>query len=85
MAHCRGRLLRRGHREAGRAAALSRGQRYAVAVFFLQGATDQRRLLLVAHCRGRLLRRGHREAGRAAALSRGQWHTVAVVFLEGDG
>ena len=58
VAHCRGRLLRRGHREAGRAAALSRGQRYAVAVVFLEGATDQRRLLVVAHCRGRLLRGG---------------------------
>ena len=47
---CRGLLLRRGHREAGGAAALSRGEWYAVAaVFFLEGATEKlagRRLLV---------------------------------------
>ena len=78
-----------GHREAGRAAALSRGAWYAIAVvFFLEGATEKlpgRRLLVEEsgiYAVGRLLRRGHRELGRAAALSRGAWYAV-VFFLEG--
>ena len=55
--------FQQGHREAGGAAALSRGKWYvyAVAVVFLEGATEKlagRRLLVVVRYRGCLLRRG---------------------------
>ena len=78
------RWVHRAHREAGGAAALSRGEWYAAAVVSLEGVTEKlagRRLLVVVRCRGRLpLRRGHREAGGAEAPS-----SCTLSLLEGGG
>ena len=62
-------LIRRGRRDAGGAAALSRGEWYAIAVvFFLEGATEKlagRRLVEGSGCEG------------SSELELGRWLVVA--------